>query len=241
MPGGLVMTSRKFDFIIATNAQEDISCETVLSVQNLWLLGYRFLWVMLGVGGASRTKNVLLTQFYNQQWGECEKLILLDRDIAFNPEQLGNIVCDLDEYGLVGGCYTVRDGKFLSSHGFDGVVTMNNEIQAVEWLAFGFTGITLSFLKNMKEKLDLPLLHIEEDWAFYPWGEQYRYQHPDGQWMWLSEDYDFCRKAREIGEHAYLDTRVWVGHIGSRMQVVQDAIAEMQRREAENGSHSEVS
>lgn len=216
-------------FFVGTVAQDDIDVTTCLCIQNLRLTDHNFHWVIMSYGGNSRTKNVLITQFLQQKWGNSAYLIFIDRDIVFNPDHVDMILEDLQNgYDFVGGLYGVRDGKHFAQWNKDGFI-VDGSIVPIDWLSFGFTGITRKLLQKMVKKLELPLLHKGESVEFYPFGEQKRYKTDGDFWMWLSEDYDFCIKVREVGSHAYLDTRVTVGHVGSKLITCNDVIANLKK------------
>jgi len=212
------------DFFIATCAQENIDINTCICIQNLWLTKHNFLWLIRGAGGNTRTKNLLLTEFAKQAWGNSPYLLLIDRDIAFSPEQVDMLLEDLQAgYDFVGGCYPTKDGTQLTSH-LEGGILIDGTVKPIQWLASGFVGMTRKLLQKMIKQLDLPLMHREEWCEMYPFGEQIRCQTPSGEWMWLSEDYDFCNKVRAVGEEAYLDTRVTVGHVGPKLVTINDVV-----------------
>lgn len=48
--------------------------------------------------------------------------------------------------------------------------------------------------------------------------------------MLISEDWEFCRKAQEVGIKTYADTSILLGHIGKRTFVIDDAVNETQRK-----------
>lgn len=211
-------------FFIGTCAQENVDMTTCLCIQSLRLTGHNFVWIVLGVGGNARTKNVLMTQFVRQEWGVSPYLIFLDRDIVFDMPHIDMLLEDLQAgYNYVGGCYPVKDASQLASHDPEGI-TFDRTVKPIRWLASGFAGVTRQLLQKMIKQLDLPLLHRGENIEFYPFGEQIRYKTPEDTWMWLSEDYDFCNKVREIGEEAYLDTRITVGHVSAKLVTVNDVV-----------------
>ena len=220
---GVASPVRPF-FFIATVAQDNIDMTTCICVQALRLTGHDFIWQIRGVGGNTRTKNVLMTEFVQQKWGVGSYLIFLDRDIVFDIPHIDMLLEDLQAgYGYVGGCYPVKDGTQLASHNPEGI-DLDGTVKPIQWLASGFAGVTRQLLQKMVKQLDLPLLHRGEPIEFYPFGEQIRYKTPDDIWMWLSEDYDFCNKVRAIGEEAYLDTRVTVGHVSAKLVTINDVI-----------------
>ena len=79
----------------------------------------------------------------------------------------------------------------------------------------------------MVEELKLPILHPNDWGRSYPFFEGHRgwIDKPDvsgSQNVWISEDWEFCEKAREIGVKSYLDTRIQLRHQGTRIVTFQD-------------------
>jgi hypothetical protein len=221
-------------FFIGTIAQDDIDVSTCLCIQTLRLTGHDFHWIIMGFGGNSRTRNILMTQFLQQKWGSNSPyLVFIDRDIVFNPDHVDMILEDLmNGYEFVGGLYGVKDAGHFAQWNKEGFV-IDGSILPIDWLSTGFTGITRKLLQKMVKKLDLPLLHKGENIEFYPFGEQTRYKTPDGVWMWLSEDYDICNKIRSVGEKAYLDTRIAVGHVGTKLITARDVVKNLEATKTE--------
>jgi hypothetical protein len=221
-------------FFIGTIAHSDVDVSTCLCIQTLRLTGHDFNWIIMDYGGNSRTRNILMTQFLRQEWGNSAYMIFIDRDIAFNPEHVDMILEDLQNgYQFVGGLYGVRDSRHFAQwnkSGFD----IDGTVKPIDWVATGFSGVTRKLLQKMVKELDLPLLHKGEPVEFYPFGEQQRYKTPEGNDMWLSEDYDFCNKVRKVKEKSYLDTRVTVGHIGTKLITCKDVMANLQKEKEEN-------
>jgi len=222
------------DFIIGTHAQNDVHSGTALSVQRLHARGHKFFWDLRGAGGAARTRNVICTKFIQQK--PSDYLIFIDRDIIFEPTDVQYILDDLKEYKLVGGCYAVKDASQLSSYGIEGHggITLDRKVREVLWLATGFMGIRRDFLEEMVEKLNLPLMHKGQWSEAYPFFAQRYIMDDKGEWIWLTEDYDFCDKARQVGAKAYIDTKVQVRHVGDYAYTVAEVVEKGLKSRKEN-------
>jgi len=212
------------DFVIGTHAQNDVHASTALSIQRLYPRGHKFFWDVRGAGGAARTRNVICTKFMQQK--PSDYLIFVDRDIIFEPTDIQYILDDLKEYKLVGGCYAVKDGTQLASYGKEGHggVTLDRKVREVQWLATGFMGIHRTLLEEMVEKLNLPLMHKGQWSEAYPFFAQRPAKDEVGEWIWLTEDYDFCDKARQVGVKPYIDTKVQVRHVGDYAYTVSEVV-----------------
>ncbi len=177
----------------------------------------------------SRNRSIACSHFIENDWSPY--MIFLDDDIIFENRHLEKIHQDMvDGYDIVGGCYAVRDGTQLASYGWDGL--MDGKVKEVEYLATGFMGITRKALLQIKDKLELPLLN-PNDWAkCYPFFECGRCTDRKGDPIYISEDWDFCEKARKTGIKTYIDTSVQVGHLGLKKYTIQDVL-DHQKQEQE--------
>lgn len=160
-------------------------------------------------------------------------LLFLDWDILFAPQDVVKILGDMKSgYDIVGGTYVVRDGVQLASHPWNSAYDIaiegeqpffDGKIHEIEYLATGFMGISRSVLGKMVEELNLPLLNKGEWSECYPFFESGRYDRKEAP-IYISEDWDFCIKARQVGIKSYLDTSVNVGHIGDKVWRVNEMI-----------------
>jgi len=218
----------QYDFILATIADESVCTATTMSVINLMPSNkFKFIWFVGGGGGTARTRNIHATNFLRD--GKAPYLIFLDRDIVFTESDIVRMLEDLrGGYHLVGGCYPVKDGTRIAS---SGNVKLDGGINEVGWLATGFMGISRELLQKMVDELHLPLMH-KGDWSeAYPFFEDHRYHCEDGNWMYLTEDYDFCMKARKVGVKAYLDTQIWLEHIGIYRYSIKDIVSHLTNKQ----------
>jgi hypothetical protein len=123
---------------------------------------------------------------------------------------------------LVGGCYVVKDGSQLASWGVGGQQPLDGRVIPIDYLATGFMGISHRLLERMVKELELPLLH-KHIWArCYPFFESGRRKSTTGDDIYISEDWDFCDKARQIGVQPYLHTGIWLGHQGQKIWDMRD-------------------
>jgi hypothetical protein len=233
-----IKPEEKVDFVIVTNAESDIAIPTISCVMNLFGRGYKFIWDIRGAGGYARTRNVLSTAFLKNN--RSEVMICLDRDLIFNPDYIDKFIEDYKNgWDLVGGLYPVKDGTHLTSFGLDkGDLAIDGTTHEVKWLATGFGMITRRLLQKMVDEIPfcyttpdglphtrtgMPLMNIGTSLESYPFFEDHCGL--DGEaYLWLSEDYEFCNKARLMGAKPAADTRIWLGHIGQRIYEVKDVL-----------------
>ncbi len=184
-------------------------------------------WIDVHSGDAliGRARSVACTLFLEK--GLSEYMLFIDDDISFKPTDIEMIYEEL-RHGkdLVGGCYPVKRAEQLASWGN---VKIDGTVQLCEYVATGFMGISLKLLQGMRDKLELPLLHPDISCRCYPFFESGRGKTSGGDPIYISEDWDFCDKARQAGFTPYLHTGVWLGHEGPTIFTVEEAIENMQK------------
>ncbi len=222
------------DFLLVLCSHRGVMPETIGCLERMKrskLLFYTAVYA--GDALLSRNRSIACSHFIENDWSPY--MIFLDDDIIFENRHLEKIHQNMvDGYDIVGGCYAVRDGSQLASYGWDGI--MDGKVKEVEYLATGFMGITRKALLQIKDKLELPLLN-PNDWAkCYPFFECGRYTERKGDPIYISEDWDFCEKARKAGMKTHIDTSVQVGHLGLKTYTIQDVL-ERQKQE-QNKSHT---
>ncbi len=142
---------------------------------------------------------------------ESPYLIFIDTDITFTPTELGNLIKGLQQgYDVIAGAYGVATGDRLAIRGYKDSIKFDGSICEVEYLSTGFMGISRKALESIRDSLALPLLHKGEWCECYPFMESGRYM---PELYYISEDWDFCNKARQAGYKVYLHTGCLVDHM----------------------------
>lgn len=225
-----------FDFYVISpiyNGVDGVTCWSVEQSHHLLeQADVRFKWLpgSTGKGDAliARSRSIACTAFL--EYGEPDYMIFLDSDIVFQPRDLLQIFKDMKEgYELVGGIYPVRNGTQIASYFPHGKAPDGPPgVYECQFLSTGFMGINKSLLRKMVKELELPILHEHTpDMRSYPFFEDRAFwnDHADNagnQWIWLSEDWDFCEKAKKVGVKPHLDTRVILGHQGNYVWTLKD-------------------
>jgi len=224
-----------FDFCLVTPVYlgvDGITCYCVEEAHHkLPQWGVTFKWYIgaSGKGDAliSRARSTEATDF--MEHGDSDYMIFLDSDIVFRPEDLKLLSDDLHEgYDLIAGCYPTRSGTQLASHWWNNKCPAGElGIYEAQYISTGFMGISKKLLKRMVEELKLPALHPNDAGRCYPFfrSKEGWVETPDdygAQDVWLSEDWYFCERAREIGVKSYLDMRIQLKHQGTKIMSFQD-------------------
>ncbi len=205
----------KYDLIIGLCAYSTISAETFQSFMLLRDEGmatfqtYTHIWDAL----IGRSRSVVASQFLKK--AESDVLLFVDSDIMFTPDHIYKILqAQRDGYDIIAGAYLRADGvlalRTLDSKPIDKLKV--GEIEEVEYVSTGFFSISRKALEKIKTELELPLLHVGEDIECYPFfesGRDYSGKHK----FYISEDWDFCEKARNVGYKIYWHTGVLVNHV----------------------------
>jgi len=205
--------------VLGTCAWRTVEAETVWSIEKAHQRGLPFIWVpQIGDALIGRSRSILCTKFLKLP---ADYMIFVDSDIVFEPEDIIRLYKDMKVGGheLIGGLYTVRGGKFLAHMGVEGTLIADGSIREVHYLSTGFMGIAKSLLLRMVEELKMPLCHPGSDvFECYPFFENTaQYVEWRGEYIYESEDWDFCRKARMVGATPMADTGIRVLHKGEKL------------------------
>jgi len=201
--------------------------------------GITFYWNTPYGDGKARTRSIAATRFLEQTTdGVC--LLFIDSDILFKPQDIARVFQDVEAgYDLVGGLFAVRGGTQASSYGIDGKLVLDGKIHEYEYIASGFMGISRKLLLKMRDEIPLPLLH-PRDIKFYPFFEEKMYPEREGEGIFLSEDYDFCEKARKVGVKSYIDTSIQLGHLGSYVYTLHDVVKQQEESKAKEVVENQI-
>jgi len=214
-------------YVISTICRDSVKAKTVECMENAkWALagqGIAFYWNTPYGDGKARSRSIAASKFL-EHTPDATCLLFIDSDILFKPEDVSRIFQDVENgYDLIGGIFAVRGGTQTSSFGIGGKANLDGKIHEYEYIASGFMAISANLLRRIRDETPLPLLH-PNDLKFYPFFEEKQYPDRAGEGIFLSEDYDFCEKARAIGVKPYVDTSVQLGHLGEYTYTLHDII-----------------
>ena len=216
----------KLDYIITTITNDSVKSRTIECMELArWMLfreNIGFYWNVSYGDGKARSRSIAASRFLTET--EAEYLCFIDSDILFTPDNLKRLFEDLRAgYDLIGGIFSVRGGTQASSFGLDYRLILDGKIHEFEYIATGFVGISRKLLKKILDETKLALLH-PHDMKFWPFFEERQYPDRDGEGIFLSEDYDFCEKARAVGVKPYIDTSIQPGHLGEIIFTMEDVV-----------------
>ena len=180
---------------------------TIMAMQN----GINFqIDTLSNESNVNRARNSCAAKFLS---GDCTHLMFVDADIQFNPQDIVKLVNH--DKDIVGGIYPQKTlpPKMV-------VNTLNNSEQQgdlieVGTLGTGFMLIKRSVFEKMIEEGATPYvdaigLSPEEN------ANQYDFFQCtiDSKRRYLTEDWSFCRRWRQLGGKIWADTKIALAHVG---------------------------
>jgi hypothetical protein len=179
----------------------------------------------------SRARNSIVARFLasDYQW-----LLFLDNDLEFQPEHIARLWLHAtkEERRIVCGLYALKkiSPQFVFN-ALPGQVPDKNGAVKVSESGTGCMVIHRSVFETMREKM--PEIAFTTDqgatagaggtqWDFFAVGP---YKYPSGLVRYLSEDWMFCQRARDLGIDVWADTQIQIRHMGNL--VYPPAVAEV--------------
>ncbi len=224
-------------------AHREITVATIASMERFRIATkLNYMWFPYsGDALIGRSRSFACTQFLEREWTP-EYMLFIDDDISFKPDVIDKIYDDMTKgYDIVGGCYPVKDASQLASLPWEDEFVYDNTIKSVEYVSTGFMGITKTALRKIKDGIPLKIVN-PNDWSrCYPFFESHGFYGRNGDGrkrtsndpIYLSEDWDFCEKARKVGLEVYLDTSVLVDHQGPRTATVAEVVYNQSKKKKE--------
>jgi len=189
---------------------------------------------MAGDALIDRARSQESTYFYKNT--DQDVLLFVDDDIQYEPEDAIKLCKGaFEKQSIVVGAYVNKkeQNTWITSKLFPGqevVFSPNSPLTEIMWGATGFMAIprcvfmdllTESHKYQLHDPNHFPLCH-PTDLAYYNFFKPCEWQHPNGDYLNLSEDWAFCEKARRIGYKIYLDPSIRLGHAGRYVYTLDD-------------------
>ena len=177
-----------------------------------------------------RARNVLTANFLAT---DCTHLLFIDSDIAFSPRDVARIVSHDED--VVGGIYPLktmdREVKWCGNRVGDAsnaapvalsdtlpvpCAVREDGLQEVGCIGTGFLCIARRVFEKMME-VDGEKIRYEQDWP--PHREEFAFwrqtvREVNGRRRFLTEDWNFCYRWRELGGKVFADAQVILRHAG---------------------------
>jgi len=119
----------------------------------------------------------------------------------------------------------------------DQTVNFNSKAKPVEihMLGTGFMAIHRRVLEKMVSEKVVPFCH-PTDLMFWPFFQPYPKELEPDKWVYLSEDWAFCDRARKLGFKVWLDPSIFITHYGDYGWSLADALREPKKELDDNFS-----
>lgn len=156
-------------------------------------------------------------------------LVFLDDDISFGPEALPLLIRScLERESIACGLYVVRSTTdphpacaLLPGQRVE--IRAPGDLTKIQWGATGFMAIHRKVIERMAETL--PYVFSGPRW-FYPFFDTLITE--EGEY--LSEDFAFCERAKDLGFDTWLHTGIKLRHEGTRSYGIEDLEADAFRQ-----------
>lgn len=200
-----------------------------LDVIPLFLGAFQGMQIEMKVCGdshADRAMNRIAADFLTS---DCDAMVIIDVDITFTRKDIENLLSN--DLPLVYGAYPKKqlDTPPCMCAFEDGVrdVEGSTYLKELRRSGRGFMCVQREVLEAMKEENDGPASryhnHGRIEWDFFVSGvvagdkssmgdECDEDDYPVREW--ISEDWYFCERARQLGYKTIVDSRITLGHIG---------------------------
>lgn len=178
----------------------------------------------------SRSRSMLASSFLRS---DCDVLLSIDGDIEFQPSDAIKIAEECaGGRDVIGAMYMTRSLNTQPALMLpDGWVTFEPgaEPVTVPFLSTGF----LATHRRVFEDLRADLPHCHQTWrvngqdsSFWPFYMPYCIDWPDDGFLYLSEDWAFCERAKSHGYPLWLDPSIRLGHVGEYRYTLEDLFLE---------------
>jgi hypothetical protein len=220
------MTTKPFRAQISVCTWRGIDVPTIQAINLTKKLANPKFDCMFGYGDAliSRTRSTEATKFLKHS-SMGDVLLFIDTDIVFEPHQAAELatLCH-DGYPIVGGLYVTRQtdhpkAAIRLKPGTQIDFSGSPDPLEIDFASTGFFAIHRKVLEAMAKTM--PLCHPGDRHEMYPFFMPMTYD-AMGQWEYLSEDWAFCERARQLGFKTFVAPTVCVGHLGERVYWVND-------------------
>lgn len=181
----------------------------------------------------SRSRNVLTHEFLKT---DCTHLLFVDSDLVFNPGHIIQLISrDKD---VIGGFYPKKQQGELEwvYNKMTGASPLldDSRLKEVRYMGTGFLLIKRIVFEKMTERYGEQIWYLTEPHPERPQEKQYDfwsvgpYTYPDGSRRFLSEDWFFCERWREMGGQVWGDGLVVLQHVGPVAFPLKTQLPEMQ-------------
>ncbi len=227
--------------VLAQAVWRDVTASNAIAVTQAQFHAGEPVFHMVNSGDAliARSRSILATRFLREdEFKDADVLVFVDGDITFGPHDFNQIVAGARDTGdIYGGIYVTRArephaaSRTLGEQSWEFHKTDERRPLEVQYLATGFMAIPRSLLESMilGEFEDIDGTHELHEFkrganaeSVIDFFRTFGVIEPDGVAHWLSEDWAFCERARQMGRKVWADQSVILGHQGQVTLTVED-------------------
>lgn len=180
-----------------------------------------------------RCRNDLTHSFLQS---DCTHILFIDSDIKFTYEQVERILSHDED--IVGGFYTIKqDGPTrLCCNTLADVGKPNEDgLVQMKYMGTGFLRISRKVFEVMQQELGEQLSYVEDGDGKVKhdfWRMGVAYDKSVGKRRWLSEDWQFCQFALDLGFSIWADAKIMLEHVGTAIYPLQSQLPQLYTPEA---------
>jgi hypothetical protein len=183
-----------------------------------------------------RSRSIMCTEFLKVE--DADVMVIIDDDIVFEPADFWKIVEGARETRSVyGAAYVTRSTEpHITSRAIHGTgeqifaQTPNRRAVEYQYLATGFWAVHRDVMEAMIAGTfedafgghTIPLCELGADRPFYPFFSPFVTKEEDGRIHYLSEDWAFSNRARQLGFKVWVDLSIILIHMGLYPFTVRD-------------------
>lgn len=168
----------------------------------------------------ARSRSRMATDFLNKS--EAEVLLFLDDDILYDPMELRNMMKAMQHHDLdiLGASYMTKEERdpCFCIRPLEPEEVVYGEGGSIQEVMYVSTGCMAVHRRVFQKMIDAEIVHLchPKTLKYYPFFAN-KERYVQGMWMDLSEDWEFCHRARDLGFKVWNDTTVKLGHIGDKI------------------------
>ena len=182
---------------------------------------------VVGDADVGRSRSVAASGFLRS---DCDVLLTIDSDIWFQADDALKLCkkCFGGKH-VIGGLYVTRsllEAQPALLLGDDVTVTFEDGQHPVpvQFLATGFMAVHRKVFQKLTEHSEVVESMKTSKTPFWTFYLQKTIPWPGDQYLYLSEDFAFCHRAREMGFEIWLDPAIRLGHMGAYAYRLEDML-----------------
>lgn len=207
-------------------AHREVSVPTVECLFEMVGLGWP-IGMVYGDALVDRARAKAASSWYLNETSDV--FLMIDDDIVFKPEHAARVVALAREKRAIAcAAYPVGDGGHLASRGWPGTLQEFGEAyepREIRWPATGFMAVHRDVIEAMTKSMDV--CYPGQPDRFWPMFQPFAFEG-----NYLSEDYAFGQRARDLGFATWLDPKSILIHLKIKgLSVLNMPGAEVRQRD----------